>query len=666
MKLFRKIAFCFLLILFADNVKAQTQPTRYLVKFKNKAGNPFSLTNPSAYLSQRSIDRRTRYSIGLDSTDLPVTPQYIDSIKSVPNVTVLNVSKWLNQVSIQTTDAANALSAINSFSFVLSANPLAARTRNNSLEPIETKFEERSLPVSQQAGSKITADFFNYGLSSAQVSIHNGQFLHNIGLRGQNMIIGMLDAGYQNYLTVKAFDSARANGQILGTHDFVAREASVNEDNAHGMQCFSVIASNIPGQFVGTAPKANFYLFRTEEAATEYPIEEHNWVCGAEKLDSAGGDVISSSLGYYTFDGAFNTPAYNHVYADMTGNKTMPAIAADLAAKKGILSVIAAGNEGNNSWHYIITPADGDSVIAVGAVNSTGVVANFSSYGPSADGQVKPDVASVGQGTIIQNPNNTIVSGNGTSFACPNIAGLATCLWQGFPEYNNIKIINTLRQSGSIANTPNERIGYGIPDVKKAFMQLVKEFSSAVVDIANCKASIDWTSKDVATMKYEIERKGPGETNFIKISERFGTGSNFSTQHYKFVDDLQNTPAGNITYRIRQIIDTASATLSSDYIDTVSINLVQTCVISNENIIVLQPNPTRGQASIKISTPTSIQSLQIKITDLLGQALIVLNQTKQAGTVVVPLPTGNIATGKYFVSVYGDGKLIGTRELSKL
>ena len=432
------------------------------------------------------------------------------------------------------------------------------------------------------------------------------------------------------------------------------------------MQCFSVIAANIPGQFVGTAPKANFYLFRTEEAATEYPIEEHNWVCGAEKLDSAGGDVISSSLGYYDFQGAFNSPAYNHVYADMNGNKTMPAIAADLAAKKGIMAVIAAGNEGNNSWHYIITPADGDSVIAVGAVNSTGVVASFSSYGPSADGQVKPDVASVGQGTIVQNPNNTIASGNGTSFACPNIAGLATCLWQGFPEYNNIKIINTLRQSGSIASAPNDRIGYGIPDVKKAVMQLIKEYSSASAIITNCKASLTWKSKDVASMKYEIERKGPGETNFIKISERFGTGTTFSNNDYEFIDDLNNTPAGNITYRIRQIIDTTIATFSSDYIDTVSINLVQTCVISNENIIVLQPNPTRSQASIKISSPAAIQNLQIKITDVLGQTMVTLIQTKQAGTVVIPLPTINIARGKYFVSVYGDGKFIGTRELLKL
>jgi hypothetical protein len=278
---------------------------------------------------------------------------------------------------------------------------------------------------------------------------------------------------------------------------------------------------------------------------------------------------------------------------------------------------------------------------------------------------VKPDVASVGQGTILQNPNNTIAAGNGTSFACPNLAGLATCLWQGFQEFNNIKIINTLRQAGSIAAAPNDRIGYGIPDVKKALLQLTKEFSTASASITNCKATISWTSKDVAAMKYEIERKAPGETNFVKISERFGTGTTFGNHAYQFIDDLNNTPEGIISYRIRQVIDTAATSFSAYFIDTVTVNLAETCII-NETIVLIQPNPTRSQSSVKISTPGSIQNLQIKITDVLGHTIIVLNKTKQAGTVIIPLPVVNLARGKYFVSVYDNGKLIRTRELLKL
>src|SRR6185295_11454918 len=212
-----------------------------------------------------------------------------------------------------------------------------------------------------------------------------GEFLHNIGLRGQGMQIAMLDAGYLSYTTLRSLDSVNQNGQILGTWDFVNRETSVTEDYLHGMQCLSTIVANIPGQFVGKAPKASFYLFRTEDVNSEYPIEEFNWVCGAERADSLGSDVISSSLGYNTFDNA----SFNHTYSQMNGNTALCTIGADLAAKKGMIVFNAAGNEGTNGWHYIIAPADGDSVVAVGAVNSSGSVGSFSSDGLSADGRIK-------------------------------------------------------------------------------------------------------------------------------------------------------------------------------------------------------------------------------------------------------------------------------------
>ncbi|MBD0286820.1 MAG: S8 family serine peptidase, partial [Flavisolibacter sp.] len=375
--------FCLLMVSWFSVLMVQAQSTRYLIRFKNKGGTAASIATPSAYLSQRAINRRTRYNIAIDSTDLPVSSRYLDSVRLSGNVVILNVSKWLNQVSIQTTDA-GALSKINSFPFVQAILPIAARMAGPSaLKMWEATAEETATFESNNS----TENFYNYGRSLGQVRIHNGEFLHNIGLRGQGMIIGMLDAGFYQYTSLQAFDSINRNNQVLGTYDFVNNETSVAEDNSHGMACFSIIAANIPGQFVGTAPKASFYLFRSEDAATEYPIEEHNWVCAAERVDSAGGDVISSSLGYNVFD----NPAFNHTYADMNGNTTMAAIGADLATKKGILVANAAGNEGNKSWQFIITPADGDSVLAVGAVTVDSVIAAFSSYGPSADGQVKPD-----------------------------------------------------------------------------------------------------------------------------------------------------------------------------------------------------------------------------------------------------------------------------------
>ena len=652
-----------LVAVWALSLTSEAQLSKYIIKFRDKGSNSFSFSNPAAYLSQKAIDRRTRYSIAIDSSDLPVTVRYLDSIRLSGTVTILNVSKWLNAVSIQTTDAA-ALAKIRTFPFVQVVSGIALRTTSAISGGDKFEKEKEQLPV-QLKETGVTADFFNYGQSFDQVHLHNGEFLHNIGLRGQNMVIGMLDAGFNNYVTVKAFDSVRANGQILGIYDFVARDSSVNEDNQHGMQCFSIIAANVPGQFIGTAPKANFYLFRTEDASSEYPVEEFNWVCGAERVDSVGGDVISSSLGY---GDKMTDPAFNHSYTEMNGNTTMAAIGADLAAKKGILVVNAAGNEGTNTWKYIITPADGDSVMAVGAVTTKGAVVNFSSYGPSSDGQVKPDVASVGAGTIIQYPNNSIGGGNGTSFACPNMAGLTTCLWQGFPEFNNMKIINALRQSGSKASTPDDRIGYGIPDVRKALANLLKEFAVASASVANCTATVEWTSKDVSAMKYEIERKLPGQNSFIKIAERNGSGNAFGTRPaYQHQDVLTGVAPGMITYRIRQVVDTSVAGLTAVYIDTVTVNLVTGCVDANLIDVTLAPNPVRDNVSVRVTTPTASSSIMIRVFNSNGQLMISLNKSKLAGTAYFDnISLIRFAKGKYYVNVYDNNKLLATKELIKL
>jgi hypothetical protein len=644
---------------------SEAQVSRYIIKFKDKGSNPYSLSNPSAYLSQRAIDQRTKYSIAIDSTDLPVTPRYIDSVRLAGTVTILNASKWLNSVSIQTNDA-SALTKINALPFVQSVTGIALRTANQYLPNDKFKIEKQhqNLPSLKETG--INSDFYDYGSSFAQVHIHNGEFLHNIGLCGQNMIIGILDAGFKNYQTVKAFDSARNNGQILGVYDFVAKDSSVNEDDAHGLECFSTIAANIPGQFVGTAPKADFYLFRTEDASSEYPIEEHNWVCGAERIDSAGGDVISSSLGYNSFDDPLASAS--HTYADMNGNTTMAAIGADLAAKKGLLVVNSAGNEGGNSWKYIDTPADGDSVLAVGAVSTSGAVAGFSSYGPSSDGQVKPDVASVGVAAVVQFSNNAIGTSNGTSFSCPNLAGLTTCLWQGFPEFNNMKIIYALQHSASQASAPDDRAGYGIPDVRKALMNLLKDFARSTATASNCTVTLQWTSKDVSTMKYEIERMLPGQNNFVKIAEQNGTGTVFNTRPaYQYQDVLSGVSPGTVMYRIRQIIDTSAGGFTADYIDTATVTLQGGCVDATKTEVALAPNPAKDVLTIKVTTPLASSNIVVRIFNATGQLMTIINKTKLAGTVFYDnISLLRFAKGKYYVNVYDGKKLIATKELLKL
>jgi len=194
----------------------------------------------------------------------------------------------------------------------------------------------------------------------------------------------------------------------------------------------------------------------------------------------------------------------------MNGNTTISAIGADLAAKKGMIIFNAVGNEGGTAWNVLITPSDGDSVVAVGAVNSAGAVGSFSSFGPSGDGQIKPDIASVGVSALVQNPGGTVGGANGTSFATPNMAGLGTILWQGFPEYNNMKIIRALQQAGSKAATPDNRVGYGIPNMKLAFANLLTEFATSSSSVTGCRVTVNWSTKDVGAMKYEIRNHAPG------------------------------------------------------------------------------------------------------------------------------------------------------------
>lgn len=663
-----KKAFLFLLAGFLLSEDLPAQFSRYVIQLKDKAATTHTLNSPSAYLSPRSIERRTRYNIPVDSTDLPVPASYLSQIRNVPGVELLNVSRWLNAVAIRVTDP-GALTTINGLPFVLSAKPVAARPTTS-----DQKFSDTQKAIPAMAGKPqgFQSNYFNYGSGSlAEIQLHNAAFLHNIGLRGQGMQIAMLDGGYFNYTSLDAFDSVNTNGQVLSTWDFVDNHASVTEDHPHGMQCFSIIAANIPGQFIGKAPKASFHLFKTEDVTAEYPIEEFNWACGAERADSAGADIISSSLGYGYL---FNDPVADYPYSDLNGDITMSARAADYAAKKGILVFNSAGNSGTDYWKMITTPADGDSVVAVASVNTLGQVAANSSYGPSADGQVKPDVASVGVNALIQFANNTVGVGSGTSFACPNMAGISTCLWQGFPEVNNMRIVRALKESASIASNPNDRVGYGIPDMKKAFGALLSEFATSSATIDNCIATLSWTSKDVSAMKYEIERKTPNDAAYIKVGERSPVAGNLLATHdYEFTNALGNVPAGTVSYRIRQVIDTSAAGFSAVYIDTATFVTTATCTATSTadpdlagTLVTVSPNPVHGNAALIVETTYAIPNMPVAIFDMTGRLMMQMKLTKPAGKIIIELPVSRLATGKYIIKVNKDHQLIGKTEMLKL
>ena len=460
---------------FALNSSAQY--TRFIVELTDKKGTQFSLSNPSAYLSSKAIQRRTIQKIAIDSTDLPISKTYLDSIASVPNVTIRNQSKWLNQILVITADPA-AVTKINSFPFVKSTKEIAPVS--NPGDEIISKKKNDTYELGSEILSKMNSGSrtngvqdIQYGSTFNQIHIHEGEYLHNLGFTGKGITIAVLDAGFLSYKTNPAFDSMRLQGRVLGEWDYVMNEASVNEDHFHGAYCLSIIASNRPGSIVGSAPHASFWLLRTEDVFTEYPVEEQNWAAAAEFADSAVTDMISTSLGYNLFD----NPIYNHTYPERNGNTTIITRAADLAAHKGIIVTVSAGNDGGRTddYKFVSCPGDADSVLTVGATNGAGAIAAFSCWGPNSAGKVKPNVVSVGQGTILANVAGNPVGGNGTSYANPNMAGLVACLWEAFSEFTNMEIIDAVQKSADHFLNPDARFGYGIPNFRVAYEMLLQE-----------------------------------------------------------------------------------------------------------------------------------------------------------------------------------------------
>ncbi len=433
--------------IFSDVMYSQ----KYWVMFKNKTGTPYSLSSAGAFLSTKSIQRRIDQGIMLDNTDLPVTPSYVSQVDAVSGVTVLYRSKWLNGVVISVTNTI-ALTTINTFSFVQTTNKV-------NKYKLTFPFAETNTHEINEANKTQSPTAFNYGLAVGQNTMVGVDCLHNMGYRGQGMTIAVLDDGFGDVHIDNIYDSLFLQNRLLGTRDFVTGDTLVFEDDSHGAKCLSTMAGCSPGTIIGSAPKAKYWLLRTEDIGSETISEEYNWIRGAEFADSVGADVCTTSLGYTTFDGGLN----NHNYAALNGKTAPMSIAATMAARKGMIVLNAAGNEGGGSWYYVGVPADADSIIAVGSVGFTGAYSGFSSHGPTSDGRIKPDLcAQGGPGYVCYSGCNY---GNGTSFATPILAGAVTCLWQYKKAATNMQIISALKATADSAATPNNRIGWGIPNM---------------------------------------------------------------------------------------------------------------------------------------------------------------------------------------------------------
>lgn len=420
---------------------------RYFVSFKDKAGTQATFSEPATFLSARSVLRRQRQHLEIDSLDLPVSVQYINRLTQ-NGVEVIYTSKWLNGAMIELCDGCDS-SIFRTFSFIsgykFAAPSLVKKSYTRSAN------EEYGYPDEISSA-------YDYGKSAAQIGQLKGQILHQNGFKGRNIHIAILDGGFWRADEIEAFDKLRSEKRLLGTRDWVNPASDVYAQNSHGMSVLSIMAADLPGKLLGSAPEASYWLLRTEDGASEYPIEEYNWVVAAEFADSAGVDIINSSLGYTRFD----SNALSHTYKDMNGQASPASRAADVAASKGIVVVVSAGNERQGEWRYISAPADAVNILTVGAVDSLGVVSPFSSAGPTADGRVKPDVCARGSLTALIDASGNVSAGYGTSFSGPIISGLVACLWQAKPSLSALELIQLVRSTARNYATPDSLLGYGL------------------------------------------------------------------------------------------------------------------------------------------------------------------------------------------------------------
>ncbi len=485
------------------SIKSQIAPNTYWIQFTDKENSTYSIDRPWEFLSERSIQRRYMQGISITEEDLPVNETYVDSLKSL-GLTIHNVSKWFNGVVVVTTDT-KLLDTIDHISFV--QNKVDYLPSQQVIKSSIEKFP--SLPETS----------LDYGYSENQIKMLNGQSLHSLNFDGRGMLIAVLDAGFTNTKKIESLQHLWKENKIIAWRDFVHDSNDMFNIHSHGTVVLSIIAGVIPKNLYGSAPGADFVLLRTENGASEYLVEEYNWISGAEFADSIGVNIINSSLGY----SVFNDPRQNHTYANMDGKTTPISIAAKITASKGILVVTSAGNEGNDydPWQYITAPADADSILAIGAVSKDRIIADFSSKGPSYDGRLKPDVTAQGVRTYGQISVGNLTTCDGTSCSSPVMAGMAACLWQSRPDATAQQIRQAIIEAGDRYQWPDTIYGNGIPD-----MLLAQNILDSIAPPSNDLSKIILSPNPIqdhaflsATFPW-LESTELGEINFYDINGR--------------------------------------------------------------------------------------------------------------------------------------------------
>ncbi|MFT4751012.1 MAG: serine protease AprX [Neolewinella sp.] len=450
-------------LLFALPIFAQktTETEMYLVSFKDKKGTEYAISRPDEFLSERALLRRAAHGAEITETDLPLSPKYLDKVMRTGAILWLK-SKWMNGVVVAATGLqVKELSKLKSVTNVELVGPAQYdRATPLPVVPNLDRPEPRADPV------PVSARFYGYGWDN--LTGMKGDSLHSWGFRGKGVLVGVFDGGFPN-VGYKDFLGYNEESEIPANYDVVEQDSTALDGSTHGATVLSTMAANHPFFFIGTAPEAKYVLFKTENGKGEHRLEEINYAVALELADSIGVDVVNSSLGYTTF----SSKSMDYKYKDLDGKTSPASRAITTAFQRGMIIVTSAGNSGADPWKYVGTPADSPGAFSIGALNKDGSRAYFSSFGPTADGRVKPDVSALGVDVAAVSANGRgLKSANGTSLASPLVAGLMACLRQAVPDATNKELLDAVRATASQAGAPDNERGWGQPDFAAAYRML--------------------------------------------------------------------------------------------------------------------------------------------------------------------------------------------------
>lgn len=450
--------FTLLFVFFGSYLFAQQQQTDYKfrVYLKDKGAVNYSVSNPEEFLSSKAIARKLVQKVTIDASDFPISPEYPKQMEELGGKVVAK-SKWFKTLVVEFPDS-TMIDAVKALSYV------------DSVKYIWRGKEPRTKQLMRPRIRYYSCDEFGLlpdylGVAEKEFKIHNADRLVEAGFQGAGITVAVIDAGFTNFDVIPWFD----NVKLQGVKNFVP-SGDIFAAGSHGTQVLSTMAVNKPYIMMGSAAEADYWLLRSEESRSEFPVEEDYWVQAVEYADSVGVDVINTSLGYNSFD----DKSLNYTHSDIDGKTAIMSRAADKAYEKGMLLVGSAGNAGNSKWRKITVPGDSKNMLTIGALATDSVIASFSSVGPSADSRLKPDLVSVGVFKMTLATNGMISGANGTSFSSPFMAGLFASLWSINPSLHRKQLIESVIQSAHQYQHPDTIYGYGIPDFEKAMKTVLR------------------------------------------------------------------------------------------------------------------------------------------------------------------------------------------------